>query len=312
MTRRYYAAPDEPPKGLVRWRDRLKSFRLWVTVGSIALSLMGLVGFAEFMYEEAGQQFGFAGFILKTGGLANEAYSSAVRYMDMLDSMERFVYHFGWLSPFNWHAYKMWIQGARADAQALMQWAIAQNPVLAQSVPEAQVVSVIDGDSLVLSTGEEIRLAGIDAPEWYAPQGPAAKQLLASLVLGKTVKITRLEQGYYGRVIADLTIDGQDVGSALARAGLADITDPAKLATIDSSEGTTTKIQAQHMTSGYLILTGTPVDVFIADQDLADQLAQQDWIGMTITVKGKVKLYNGQPEVILESEGDIRESQPGD
>jgi micrococcal nuclease len=49
------------------------------------------------------------------------------------------------------------------------------------------VTKVIDGDTFDISTGERIRLADVDAPEYYESGYSQAKEFLSSLIDGKTV-----------------------------------------------------------------------------------------------------------------------------
>ncbi len=110
----------------------------------------------------------------------------------------------------------------------------------AETIPgpvPAAVIRVIDGDTLEVRArvwvGNDIttlvRLRGVDAPE---RQGacPAERRLAArarrfvvDLVAGGPVALRRVGLGKYaGRVVADVAlIDGLDLGTALARAGLA-------------------------------------------------------------------------------------------
>jgi len=304
-----YAALTSPTPDLSpaeAWNQRLHSWRFWLVVGSILMSLMGMVGFAEFMYEEAVQQAGFGCFILKSAGLAEEAFEQVERLNRMVNSMERFTHALGWISPFNWQAYKMFIEGARQNADAVKLWAISQNPMLAENVLSSKVVAVLDGDSLMLATGEEIRLAGIDAPEWYEDGGHEATQFLKGLALRKTVTIKRLETGYYGRVIADLSIGGDDVATLLCQAGLATPVTPTKVAAVDGGEGVVTRIEAaKELDGGYLLLTGIPVDVFILPE-AAKGFDGIGLIGATVEAIGKLKLYRGSPEVIVDDIDNLR------
>jgi micrococcal nuclease len=72
----------------------------------------------------------------------------------------------------------------------------------------ARVIVVSDGDSLTLRTPERrelrVRLHGIDAPEWQQPNGTQARAALASLVKGKTVKVSSVEMDPYDRLVVDL------------------------------------------------------------------------------------------------------------
>jgi endonuclease YncB( thermonuclease family) len=99
-----------------------------------------------------------------------------------------------------------------------------QDPTLvAEEVLQAKVVSVEDGDTLVirsLAAGESmtIHIAGVDAPEMSQPGGPEAKGYLSDLVFGKTVTV-RLK----GTIepLARVEIAGSDVSLQLIRSGMA-------------------------------------------------------------------------------------------
>jgi len=303
---------DRVHDSFLSWfNDKLHSLKAWLIVGSIAISLMGMVGFAEFMYQEAGQQAGFASFILKSAGLAEDAFNQAIQTTKLIDKMEVFTNTFGWISPFNWNAYKLWIVGARQNVNATRLWAIAQNPQLAESVMTAEVISVIDGDSLMLSTGEEIRLSGINAPEWYADGGREAAAMLKGLVLHQVVDIRRINQGYYGRIIADISINGQDVSTAMVKAGLAKAVSESKIVEVDGAEGVVTKIiSGRILNGGYLLLTGEPCDVFVLP-DAAEGIPPKSFNGLIVEASGKLKLYNGEPEVIVDDGANITIVQGG-
>jgi hypothetical protein len=302
---------NEAPTRIDTLNKRLHSWKFWMVLGSILISTMGLVGFTEFMYEEAIQQCGFGAFVLKSGGLAEAAYEQAERTGKMIDSMERFTNAFGWISPLNWHAYKMVIEGSRQNTAAIKLWATSQNPSLAANIPTSKVVAVTDGDTLLLQTGEEIRLAGIDAPEWYETGGPEATQFLRDLVLGKTVEINRIETGYYGRIIAEISIDGRDASALLCREGLARALTPARVPSVDGEEGVVTHVESvRELDGGYVLLTGSPVNIFVLPEAVAglDKLALR---GATIEAIGQLKMYKGEPEVIVSDAGNIRIVEKG-
>jgi endonuclease YncB( thermonuclease family) len=95
-----------------------------------------------------------------------------------------------------------------------------------QALPQAvRVIRVVDGDTMVVSTAEsltlKVRMQGIDAPECGMPFGPQAQRFLAQLVLGRTVKMSKTGRDRYGRTVATVTVDGQDVGFAMLQVGLA-------------------------------------------------------------------------------------------
>lgn len=98
-------------------------------------------------------------------------------------------------------------------------------PSASAVVATAQVVRVIDGDTVAVrnddSTIQKVRLANIDAPECGMPFGPQAKQHLEDLILGRTVLLVTNGRDRYRRTVASLSVDQQDIGLAMIRAGMA-------------------------------------------------------------------------------------------
>jgi micrococcal nuclease len=97
-------------------------------------------------------------------------------------------------------------------------------------VTEALVSEVVDGDTVILETGQKVRLLGINAPELERDGKPAdflahkAKRLLADLTSGKRVRLEydRLRYDRYGRVLAYLfLLDGTNLSRELVGQGLA-------------------------------------------------------------------------------------------
>ena len=86
-----------------------------------------------------------------------------------------------------------------------------------------RVERMIDGDTIcVRAKGEglkaedrdrrglvHVRLAEIDAPEMKTPHGPAAKQALSDMILGKIVRIEWKHRGRYRRIIGQVYL-GED------------------------------------------------------------------------------------------------------
>src|SRR5262245_29604756 len=82
---------------------------------------------------------------------------------------------------------------------------------------EARVTKVIDGDSLRVTTADareiEVRLVDIDSPEGRQPYGDAARQALADLVAGRTVRVRGAKTDGYGRLLAHVFAGERDVNA---------------------------------------------------------------------------------------------------
>lgn len=97
------------------------------------------------------------------------------------------------------------------------------NPVLAEEF-DAKVIAVMDGDTvMVLREGRKIkvRLANIDAPELAQEFGKKSRQVLADRVLKKQVRINSKAMDSYGRMIAEISLDGTSVNEAQVSDGMA-------------------------------------------------------------------------------------------
>ena len=88
-----------------------------------------------------------------------------------------------------------------------------------------KVTRITDGDTARVlddDKGEHtIRLNGIDTPERRQPFGTKARDRLAELTLGKTVTVHVIDRDKYGRSIARIEVEGQDVGHTLVAEGMA-------------------------------------------------------------------------------------------
>lgn len=88
----------------------------------------------------------------------------------------------------------------------------------------ARIIAVIDGDTVLALKGAQkikIRLANIDAPEKGQDFGSASRQSLLDMVLRKQVMVDSQALDAYGRVVAELRIDGRSVNEEQVRRGMA-------------------------------------------------------------------------------------------
>jgi len=83
------------------------------------------------------------------------------------------------------------------------------------------VSRVIDGDTLVLTNDQIIRLKGINTPEKSMPYDIPAKELLIKLVDNKSIQIESHGTGRYGRTLAYLSRDGKSINEEILKQGLA-------------------------------------------------------------------------------------------
>lgn len=86
------------------------------------------------------------------------------------------------------------------------------------------VMKVRDGDSIQVKKGGkliEIRLYGIDAPEYGQAYSKQAKRLTRSMALKKTVTVIPKDVDKYGRVVALIKSHGGMINSELVKNGLA-------------------------------------------------------------------------------------------
>ena len=89
---------------------------------------------------------------------------------------------------------------------------------------EGVVVKVLDGDSLqVRREGRlvEIRLYGIDTPEYRQAYSTKARQFTREMLSKQTVAVEEKDVDRYGRIVALVSCQGRLVNRELVRAGLA-------------------------------------------------------------------------------------------
>lgn len=89
---------------------------------------------------------------------------------------------------------------------------------------EAVVIKVYDGDSITLShqnNQHKVRLRGIDAPELKQTYGQKSKELLKSKILNKKVQFKVFNKDRYNREIAEIWLEGQNIGFFMVENGAA-------------------------------------------------------------------------------------------
>ena len=79
------------------------------------------------------------------------------------------------------------------------------------------VDTVIDGDTFTLNSGETIRLANVDAPEKGKPNAAKAREELNRLIGGKTITYDIKARDTYGRLVAEVWVDGNNVNNEMTR-----------------------------------------------------------------------------------------------
>ncbi|QMW23139.1 thermonuclease family protein [Sandaracinobacteroides saxicola] len=109
-----------------------------------------------------------------------------------------------------------------AIGSLMLAWLLPQTAV-AQTF-DGVVVRVKDGDSLLVQRPlvgrvNEIRMAGIDAPELHQPWGPQAKSALRRLVQGRSVRVQVTDRDRYGRLVSRVYVGQTYVNAAMAAGG---------------------------------------------------------------------------------------------
>jgi endonuclease YncB( thermonuclease family) len=84
-----------------------------------------------------------------------------------------------------------------------------------------RVTRVIDGDSLKISgVDADIRLWGLDAPEWNEPGGSDATAALRKLALSRRVVCDHMDTDRYDRFVGRCSLpDGRDIAAEMIAAG---------------------------------------------------------------------------------------------
>lgn len=84
-----------------------------------------------------------------------------------------------------------------------------------------KVIAVIDGDTVRVfhEKNEKVRLASIDAPEMKQPYGQASKKALSRMIYGKMIELERHDVDQYGRTVATLWLNQQDINLEMVAQG---------------------------------------------------------------------------------------------
>ncbi|WP_430867186.1 thermonuclease family protein [Demequina aurantiaca] len=87
------------------------------------------------------------------------------------------------------------------------------------------ITRVVDGDTVYTSNGGKVRLLGYDTPEHGECGFDEAKKLVTELVDGRSVTLFNPanvdDEDHYGRWLRYVEFEGQDLGTAVLNAGMA-------------------------------------------------------------------------------------------
>ncbi|MCB9759337.1 MAG: thermonuclease family protein [Alphaproteobacteria bacterium] len=102
------------------------------------------------------------------------------------------------------------------------------------------VVSVYDGDTFTLATGDKVRVSGVNTPELRPsePFGIEAREATADFVLNQEVELIygSVERDSYGRLLAYVRVDGEPLEEHLIELGLGHtfLIPPVEVADVDA------------------------------------------------------------------------------
>jgi endonuclease YncB( thermonuclease family) len=99
----------------------------------------------------------------------------------------------------------------------------AATEVVAASGPIAGPIAVLDGDTLRLADGTRVRLPGVDCPETGRPYADEATRFTAAFLAGHAPRLVPAHppRDHYGRLLADVRVDGASLSAGLVESGLA-------------------------------------------------------------------------------------------
>jgi len=114
------------------------------------------------------------------------------------------------------------VDGGRTLAADQTDAAAARVPASGSDPFTVRVLEVLDGDSLRVSDGArtlEVRLHGIDAPEFGQPGSDAARRALRSMTRGAELTLTPVTIDRFGRTVGELHRDGEHLNRRLVAEG---------------------------------------------------------------------------------------------
>lgn len=124
-------------------------------------------------------------------------------------------------------------QAAIPAPKRVQKQAAAPAPKPVKRKPRTYLVTrVVDGDTVELANGEDVRIVGIDTPERGECGYDEATAMMERLVLGQRVRLTRSDEDRdrYDRLLRYVDVGRRDAGLAQIEAGLA-------IARYDSRDG---------------------------------------------------------------------------
>lgn len=106
---------------------------------------------------------------------------------------------------------------------AVLLWSGDQGQAKGATHVRSGVVNrIVDGDTVWVNSNDtvlKLRLIGMDAPEICQPGGPEAREVLKRRIEGQLVTITFKHLDNYGRLLARVEHDGEDLGRWMVRQG---------------------------------------------------------------------------------------------
>jgi micrococcal nuclease len=106
----------------------------------------------------------------------------------------------------------------------LMAFALLMTSAVFAESFSARVISVVDGDNIIVAKDTKlyrVKFMAIECPEIQQDYGIQARQFVTDLLLGKDVKVDSRAIDFDKRLLSTVLIDDKDVGLEITRAGYA-------------------------------------------------------------------------------------------